>query len=97
MNTEKPAGAARYEDGLTPIPAVKFPLTDATKEELVRRFDYHAPHGDQAARYGEIRAQIRHLAGFICERAPISRELSTALTHLDAVMFYANAAIARNE
>ncbi len=61
------------------------------------RFEYHAPRGDQAIRYGEIRAKILHLAVFISERAPTSRELSTALTHLDAVMFYANAAIARNE
>lgn len=69
----------------------------ALLSELAHRYDYHAPFGNQAERYAAIRAEIGKLAVYIAERAPASRELSTALTHLDAVMFYANAAIARNE
>lgn len=65
--------------------------------ELSHRFNYHAPKGDQVIRYAEIRKEIERLAVFISERVPRSRELSTALTHLDHVMFNANAAIARNE
>lgn len=60
-------------------------------------FTYHAPHGDQAERYGEIRSQIKSLAEFLEEQCPPSRELSVAMTNLEQVMFWANAAIARNE
>ena len=65
--------------------------------DLDNRYDYHAPHGDQAGRYEEIRAKCKELAQFICARTPYSREQSEALTCLDGVMFNANAAIARNE
>lgn len=71
--------------------------TEPVKVDLRHRYNYHAPKPDQIERYGAIREKIAELAIFISERAPDSRELSTALTHLDAVMFYANAAIARNE
>jgi hypothetical protein len=65
--------------------------------ELEHRYKYHAPKGTQVTRYAEIRAECLHLAVKLAERVPASRELSTALTHLDAVMMYANAGIARNE
>ena len=65
--------------------------------DLRHRYQYHAPKPTQAERYAEIREKIAELAIFISERVPTSREHATALTHLDAVMFYANAAIARNE
>lgn len=75
----------------------QYSISPILREELRRRYSYHAPIGNQAERYAAIRAEIEKLAVFIAERAPVSRELSTAFTHLDSVMFYANAAIARNE
>lgn len=68
-----------------------------TKAELENRYSYHAPSGTQQERYQIIRAQCLELANVICDTTPFSREQSTALTYLDAVMMFANAAIARNE
>lgn len=72
-----------------------------TKEDLVKRvnndFVYHQPFGDQVSRYAAIREYGRQMALQIIEDTPISREQSIALTHLENAIFYANAAIARNE
>jgi hypothetical protein len=72
-----------------------------TKEDILKRIDndftYHAPHGDQLARYAAMREAGRQLAIKIVESTPISREQSLALTHLENAIFCANAAIARNE
>ena len=65
--------------------------------ELQNRYTYHAPKADQLGRYAEIRAACLALAETIARLTPVSREQSVALTSLDAVMFNANAAIARNE
>jgi ubiquinone biosynthesis protein Coq4 len=70
---------------------------DVPADELRNRFTYHAPQGDQAERYGEIRAKALEFAELICERTVASREQSLALTKLDEVVFFANAAIARRE
>lgn len=69
-------------------------MTDA---ELTNRYSYHAPFGDQADRYNRIRAQVLETAKLIRDLCPDSRERATAFTHLDAVMMFANASIARNE
>jgi hypothetical protein len=70
----------------------------STLEQAIRdRFTYHAPKGDQAERYGAIRDAGGELARLIAAKCPDSRELSVALTKLDEVVFWANAAIARNE
>lgn len=65
--------------------------------ELEHRFRYHAPFGDQAFRYQEIRTAIEQLANFIVARTPVSKEQTLCLNALDQVMFLANASIARNE
>jgi len=75
----------------------KYAIPVKLQAELVDRFRYHAPTGDQPARYERIRDEIFMLAVLICSNAPESRERATALTHLDAAMMFANAAIARNE
>jgi hypothetical protein len=75
----------------------KFEKSDAAKADLANRFTYHPPHGDQAARYGAIRGKAQDFAFYLSSQCPESRELSTALTKLDEVVFFANAAIARNE
>lgn len=66
-------------------------------DTLENRYLFHAPKGDQAGRYEAIRAKCLELAQFIKANTPVSREQSTAYTKLDEVMFFANAAIARNE
>jgi len=65
--------------------------------DLQHRFTHHPPKGDQAVRYGEIRAHAKELALIIDELAPDSREKSLAITHLEEAVMWANAAIARNE
>lgn len=71
-------------------------LTEKMAQDIENRFSYHAPHGDQADRYGRIRENAKWLALELAELCPESRELSLALTHLDSVVFFANASIARS-
>jgi hypothetical protein len=66
-------------------------------KDLENRFTYHAPKGDQATRYEQIRDAGHDLAGIIDQRCPDSREKSLAITHLEQAVMWANAAIARNE
>jgi hypothetical protein len=71
----------------------------ATKmsEQLEKTFTYHAPKGDQPERYVRLRDQAKQLAYDIVKNTPTCREQSLAITHLEEAIFYANAAIARNE
>lgn len=66
-------------------------------QALDNRFTYHAPHGDQPIRYRFLRAAAHVLAEHFVRYCPPSRELSLALTKLEEALFWANAAIARNE
>lgn len=66
-------------------------------KEIEKRFTYHPPQRDQADRYQIIRRDAGQLAANICSLCPESRELSLALTKIEEVVFWANAAIARNE
>lgn len=72
-------------------------LVQGVDEDLENRFSYHAPNASQLPRYNYIREAVKQLAYTIKKLTPASREQSVALTHLDQVMFNANAAIARNE
>lgn len=60
-------------------------------------FVYHAPTGTQPTRYVLIRNKAKELAELIIENTPQSREQSVALTNLQQVVMWANAAIAINE
>jgi len=64
---------------------------------LEKRFTYYPPKGTQPARYEKIRDSACDLAFIIDDLAPDSREKSLAITHLEEAVFWANAAIARNE
>lgn len=66
-------------------------------DQIENNFTYHAPFGNQSARYEEIRNQAKGLAYVIDNLCPKSREQSLALTNLEQAIFWANAAIARNE
>jgi hypothetical protein len=64
---------------------------------LENNFTYHAPKEGQPAKYEELRAKGKELAYLITNLTPHSREQSLALTNLETAIFWANAAIARNE
>lgn len=66
-------------------------------KQLNVAFTYHPPKGDQTQRYVHIRDGGRQLAEQLVHLCPASRELSLALTNLEQAIFWANAAIARNE
>lgn len=57
---------------------------------------YHAPTPEQAAAYPRIREKSKELALLIDKLCKDSRERSTAHTHLETAVMWANAAIARN-
>lgn len=84
-------------DTKTEASHIRYAIPPGTMETLQNKFCYHAPQGDQVQRYAEIRAKLLHVAAFISERCPPSRELSLCLTHLEEAMYSANASIARNE
>lgn len=65
--------------------------------ELIKRYTYHAPKNDQAERYTQLRERALEFAKLINALCPDSRERSLAFTHLDDVVYCANASIARNE
>lgn len=68
-----------------------------TKEDITSIFTYHAPKTDQPERYERIRESARGLAQLILSLTPESREQSLAITKLQEVVMFANAAIAINE
>ena len=70
------------------------PETDAVLEN---NFTYHAPKPGQQERYVALREKAKELAYLIANTTPKSREQSVALTELETSVFWANAAIARNE
>ena len=66
-------------------------------DEIDNRFTYHTPHDSQIERYQTIRDMLKDTANKLVLLTPKSREQSLALTKLEEVVFWANAAIARNE
>jgi hypothetical protein len=62
-----------------------------------RNFTYHSPKDGQPERYQDIRAKAKELALLMTEECPVSRETRLAMTNLEQAVFWANAAIARNE
>jgi hypothetical protein len=66
-------------------------------DELVRRFRHHPPKDGQRDRFEKVRQACLDLAVLVDTECPDSREKTLALTHLDDVMFNANAAIARRD
>jgi hypothetical protein len=72
-------------------------MSEEQKQRIENNFTYHAPKPGQPQRYEVIRNEAKELAMLIVEETPVSREQSLALTKLEEVVFWANAAIARNE
>jgi hypothetical protein len=68
-----------------------------TVEELINRFTYRAPKGDQPQRHEGIRAKALLLALEVYGSCPEGRERSLAMTKIEEAVMWADAAIARNE
>lgn len=66
------------------------------QDDLNNRFAYHAPTGDKGDTHAAIRAECANLADAINTLVPEGREKSLAVTHLEEVMMWANAGIARS-
>ena len=66
-------------------------------ERIKSDFTYHPPKDGQPERYEALRAYAKRYAQLIAETTPAGREQSLALTNLEQAVFWANAAIARNE
>ena len=64
--------------------------------DIHNRFDFHpATTKEKQDAHGSIRQNCKRLAGFLNEVLPEGREKALAITKLEEVMFWANAAIAR--
>ncbi|MFF2964215.1 hypothetical protein ACFVT1_36230 [Streptomyces sp. NPDC057963] len=67
-----------------------------TADDLTHRFTYHAPvTRERAAAHATMRGACAGLAATIVDMCPDGREQALAITKLEEVMFWANAAIAR--
>lgn len=66
------------------------------QDRLEWDFDYHVSNAEKVGRRDQVCTKAKHLASWINERVPDSREKSLAITKLEEAMFWANAAIARN-
>lgn len=75
-----------------------YPIEQPMIDRLQNTFTYHPPTGpDQVERYGRIRQACHGLATMLVTMTPPSCEQSVMLTKLEEAVFWANAAIARNE
>ena len=64
--------------------------------DIANRFDFHPADTDVKRQAHEtVRAECRQLVEFLNDALPDGREKSLAITKLEEVMFWSNAAIAR--
>lgn len=63
-----------------------------------RRFNFHAaPDDEKRDAHTSVRRGCRKLGDFLNEKLEDGREKSLAITHLEEVMFWANASLARQD
>ena len=72
-------------------------LTEFDRVDIARRFDFNPISGEAVIAMRDIRAGCKNLATFILDNLSDCRERSLALTHLEEVMFFANAGVARED
>lgn len=65
------------------------------RERIENNFRNHTVTAEQAESLGLVRETCKDVAVMLIQHCPDSRELSLALTKLEEVMFWADAAIAR--
>jgi hypothetical protein len=68
-----------------------------THKDLENWFTYHPPVGDQAQRYGRIRAAALRFAEVVLENTPPCADQTVAVRHVREAVQMANAAIACHE
>jgi hypothetical protein len=65
--------------------------------DIANRFAFHAATTEEKRdAHTSVRQNCRALADFLNEKLPEGREKALAMTHLEEVMLWGNAAIARN-
>lgn len=67
-----------------------------TPEDIDNRFAFHPANAVTGDKHAAVRYECGCLAGFLNDLLPQGREKSLAITHLEEVMMWGNAAIARN-
>jgi hypothetical protein len=66
--------------------------------EVDHRFAFHAATTEEKRMaHGSVRMECQDLALFLNEKLPDGREKAVAITKLEEVMFWANAALARHK
>lgn len=66
--------------------------------DIENRFAFHAATTEEKAdAHTSVRRNCRKLADILNDKLPEGREKSLAITHLEEVMMWGNAALARNE
>lgn len=83
-------------DERTSVPTMYVP-PEGEWDKVNNIFTFHPVQGNQAQRYEYLRSVGRMLAHDILAMTPKSREQSVAITKLQEVIMWANAAIAINE
>jgi hypothetical protein len=66
-------------------------------ERIEFDFDHHAPDEDRAKDHANVRALLKRTAQTLALNLPDGREKSLVITHLEEAMFWANAAVARQD
>lgn len=67
-------------------------------EDIKNRFAFHAATTEEKRNeHTSVRENCKVLADFLNDKLPEGREKALAITHLEEVMFWGNAAIARNQ
>lgn len=64
--------------------------------DLENRFSFHPATDETGEQHDVVRSDCRALAHHLNKFLPEGREKSLAITHLEEVMMWSNAAIARN-
>jgi len=66
------------------------------QSDIDNRFAFHpASTEEKRNEHTSVRENCRQLANFLNDKIPEGREKALAITHLEEVMFWGNAAIAR--
>lgn len=66
-------------------------------EDLDNLFEYHAPKGDQATRYGKISQAAKEFAKVVLENTPACADQTVAIREIMMARMLANQTIACNE